>query len=144
MTQQTSEQTVDQTSLMATDLGASLTVASVAGSRDWYRDVLGFTVDREFERDGSLFAVSMRAGAARVLLTQDNGAKGEGRTKGEGFSLQFTTQGVGAVDAVAARAKAAGATLDTEPTDAWGQRVFRLRDPDGFRLVISSQREGGR
>jgi uncharacterized glyoxalase superfamily protein PhnB len=144
MTQQTSEQTVDQTSLMATDLGASLTVASVAGSRDWYREVLGFTVDREFERDGSLFAVSMRAGAARVLLTQDNGAKGEGRTKGEGFSLQFTTQGVGDVDAVAARAKAAGATLDTEPTDAWGQRVFRLRDPDGFRLVISSQREGGR
>jgi uncharacterized glyoxalase superfamily protein PhnB len=144
MSQQTSQQVVDQTSLMATDLGASLTVASVARSRDWYREVLGFTLDREFERDGSLFAASMRAGAARVLLTQDNGAKGEGRTKGEGFSLQFTTQGSADVDAVAARAKAAGATLDTEPTDAWGQRVFRLRDPDGFRLVISSRREGDR
>jgi uncharacterized glyoxalase superfamily protein PhnB len=144
MSQQTSQQVIDQTSLMATDLGASLTVASVARSRDWYREVLGFTLDREFERDGNLFAASMRAGAARVLLTQDNGAKGEGRTKGEGFSLQFTTQGGADVDAVAARAKAAGATLDTEPTDAWGQRVFRLRDPDGFRLVISSRREGDR
>ena len=144
MSQQASEQAIEQTSLTATDLGASLTVASVARSRDWYRAVLGFTVDREFERDGDLFAASMRAGAARVLLTQDNGAKGEGRTKGEGFSLQFTTRGAGEVDAVAARAKAAGATLDTEPSDAWGQRVFRLRDPDGFRLVISSQREGDR
>ena len=142
MSEHSSEQVIDQTSLVATDLGASLTVASVPRSRDWYREVLGFTVDREFEREGNLFAVSMRAGAARVLLTQDNGAKGEGRTKGEGFSLQFTTQGD--VDAVAARAIAAGATLDTEPTDVWGQRVFRLRDLDGFRLVISSQRQGDR
>jgi uncharacterized glyoxalase superfamily protein PhnB len=144
MSQQPLEQAVDQASLMATDLGASLTVASVARSRDWYREVLGFTLDREFERDGNLFAASMRAGAARVLLTQDNGAKGEGRMKGEGFSLQFTIKGAVDVDAVAARAKAAGATLDTEPSDAWGQRVFRLRDPDGFRLVISSQRESDR
>jgi uncharacterized glyoxalase superfamily protein PhnB len=144
MSQQPSEQIIDQTSLTAIDLGASLTVASVSRSRDWYRDVLGFTLDREFEREGSLFAASMRAGAARVLLTQDNGAKGEGRTKGEGFSLQFTTERVADVDAIAGRAKAAGATLDTEPTDVWGQRIFRLRDPDGFRLVISSQRPGDR
>ena len=136
MNQDSSGQGSAGTSLAATSLGASLTVASVARSRDWYRDVLGFTVDREFERDGNLFAASMRAGTARVLLTQDNGAKGEG------FSLQFTT--TQDVDAIADRAKSSGATLDTEPSDAWGARVFRLRDPDGFRLVISSQREGDR
>ena len=142
MTQESSGQQAAGTSLAATSLGASLTVASVARSRDWYRDVLGFTVDREFERDGNLFAASMRAGTARVLLTQDNGAKGEDRAKGEGFSLQFTT--TQDVDAIADRAKSSGAKLDTEPSDAWGARVFRLRDPDGFRLVISSQREGDR
>lgn len=131
-----------QAALAAASLEASLTVASVGRSRDWYRDVLGFTVDREFERDGSLFAASMRAGTARILLSQDNGAKGEDRAKGAGFSLQFTT--TQDVDTVANRAKNAGATLDTEPTDAWGARVFRLRDPDGFRLVISSQRESDR
>jgi hypothetical protein len=32
--------------------------------------------------------------------------------------------------------------LDTEPTDAFGARVFRLRDPDGFRIVVSSPRTG--
>ena len=141
MNHESSGQEASETSLAATNLAASLTVASVARSRDWYRDVLGFTVDREFERDGSLFAASMRAGSARLLLSQDNGAKGE-RAKGEGFSLQFTT--TQDVDAIADRAKSNGAKLDTEPSDAWGARVFRLRDPDGFRLVISSQREGDR
>ena len=142
MNQESQQNVMGQAALAATSLGASLTVASVARSRDWYRDVLGFTVDREFERDGNLFAASMRAGTARVLLTQDNGAKGEDRAKGEGFSLQFTT--TQDVDAIADRAKSSGAKLDTEPSDAWGARVFRLRDPDGFRLVISSQREGDR
>jgi hypothetical protein len=31
--------------------------------------------------------------------------------------------------------------LESEPADAWGARVFRLRDPDGFKLVISSERK---
>ncbi len=126
----------------AKSLEASLTVANVGRSRDWYRDVLGFEVDREFEREGRLFAASMRAGAVRILLTQDDGAKGGERVKGAGFSLQFTT--LQDVDAVAAHAKGAGATLDTEPADIWGARVFRLRDLDGFKLVISSQRAADR
>jgi len=142
MNQESSGQAIGDTSLAATSLVASLTVASVVRSRDWYRDVLGFTVDREFERDGGLFAASMRAGTARILLSQDNGAKGEERSKGEGFSLQFTT--TQDVDAIADRAKSKGAKLDTEPSDVWGARVFRLRDLDGFRLVISSQRESDR
>ena len=96
-------------------------------------------MDRQFERAGQLFAVSLRAGKIRILLTQDDGAKGLARVKGDGFSLQFTT--LQDIDAVAARAKRAGAELDTEPSDVHGARVFRLRDPDGFRLVISSSRE---
>ena len=123
--------------LLAQSLQASLTTADVVLSRDWYRDVLGFTIDREFQRDGRLFAVSMRAGAVRILVTQDDGAKGA-RIKGEGFSLQITTDQD--IDAVASAAKRAGAVLDSEPADAWGVRAFRLRDPDGFRFVISSPR----
>jgi len=122
----------------AQDLQASFTVADIGRSLTWYRNVLGFEIDREFERDGRLFAVSLRADKVRLLLTQDDGAKGE-RTKGEGFSLQFTT--AQDIDGLAVLARQAGAVLDTEPADAWGARVFRLRDPDGFRLVISSLRE---
>jgi uncharacterized glyoxalase superfamily protein PhnB len=54
--------------------------------------------------------------------------------------MQFTT--TDDIDALAAKARDAGATLDTEPMDAWGARVFRLRDPDGFKLVFSSPRAG--
>jgi uncharacterized glyoxalase superfamily protein PhnB len=125
--------------LSAQRIEASLTAADVRRSVAWYRDVLGFTVDREFEREGRLFATSLRAGSVRILLTQDDGAKGLGRAKGEGFSLQLTT--AQDIDTLAARAEQEGAQLDSEPADAWGARVFRLRDPDGFRWVISSPRE---
>jgi uncharacterized glyoxalase superfamily protein PhnB len=125
--------------LSAQSLEASLTTADVRRSRDWYRDVLGFEITREFERDGKTFAVSLRAGDVRILLTQDDGSRGLDRAKGEGFSLQFTT--TQDIDTLAERAKKAGAALDTEPMTAWGARVFRLRDPDGFRLVFSSPRE---
>lgn len=125
--------------LVAQSLDASLTTADVIRSRDWYRDVLGFAIDREFARDGKVFAVSMRAGSVRILVTQDNGAKGADRIKGEGFSLQITTSQD--IDAIADHAKRAGAVLESEPADAWGVRVFRLRDPDGFKLVFSSPRE---
>jgi uncharacterized glyoxalase superfamily protein PhnB len=124
--------------LEAKGVSVSLTVDDLGASLTWYRDVLGFAVEREFERAGIPFAVRMRAGSVALLLTQDNGSRGSQRVKGEGFSLQFTTSQ--SIDALATRAKAHGAALDTEPADAWGARVFRLRDPDGFRLVISSER----
>lgn len=122
--------------LTADTLQVSLTVADARQSTTWYCDTLGFVVDREHEREGRLVAVSLSAGSIKVLLAQDNGAKGTDRAKGEGFSFQITTRDN--IDALAARAKQAGAVFDTEPMDAFGARVFRLRDPDGFRIVISS------
>ncbi|MBC7841643.1 MAG: VOC family protein [Gemmatimonadaceae bacterium] len=122
----------------AIELAASLTVADLPSSLRWYRDVIGFAVDKEHERDGVLRAVALRAGQVRLLLTQDNGAKGEQRTKGEGFSLQFTTRDD--IDALAAGVVARGGVLASDPADAFGARVFRVRDADGFLLVISSER----
>jgi uncharacterized glyoxalase superfamily protein PhnB len=118
-------------------LEASLTVNDLPKSLAWYRDVAGFAVDREFEREGKLMAVSLRAGDVRILLTQDDGARGVDREKGVGFSLQITTDAD--IDRIAAGIKSRGGTLDSEPTDTpWGIRMFRLRDPDGFKFTISS------
>jgi uncharacterized glyoxalase superfamily protein PhnB len=126
-------------SFRAVSLNASLTVKDLGKSVAWYRDVIGFTVDKEHERGGRLMAVALKAGAVRILLNQDDGAKGLDRAKGEGFSLQFTT--AQSVDAVANRIKAAGGTLGSEPADMpWGARVFRVQDPDGFKLAFSSER----
>jgi len=119
-------------------LSAALTVKDLEKSLAWYRDVMGFTVDQRHEREGKLLAVSLKAGDVRILITQDDGAKGWDRVKGEGMSLQFTTDQ--AIDELAKRVKEHGVTLDTEPVDTpWGARVFRLHDPDGFKLVISSR-----
>ena len=119
-------------------LAASLTVSDLQRSLTFYRDIVGFTVDRKFEREGRLAAVALKAGAVELLLGQDDGAKGESRVKGEGFSLQITT--TQDVDALAKRIQDRGGLLTTEPADVWGARVFRMQDPDGFRLTISSQR----
>lgn len=114
-----------------------MTVANLERSVAWYADTLGFEVVQRHEREGRLIAVSLRAGSVRILLTQDDGAKGLERVKGEGMSLQFTTHQN--ADALATAIKGRGVTLDTEPVTApHGARIFRLRDPDGFRLTISS------
>jgi uncharacterized glyoxalase superfamily protein PhnB len=122
--------------LEASSLSPSLTVAALSTSVAWYRDVLGCTVTRTFERDGVPFAVSLAAGAVQLLLTQDSGARGTDRLKGEGFSLRWTTSQN--IDALAAAIQARGGVLDAAPADGWGARVFRLHDPDGFKFVISS------
>lgn len=124
------------TSLEARSLEASLTVRELAASLAWYRDVVGFTIAREYRRDERLVAIAIRAGSVELLLVQDDGARGTERAKGEGFSLQLTT--TQDIDELAARIKGRGGVLDTEPIAVAGRRGFRLRDPDGFRFTISS------
>ena len=104
-------------SFRARSLQASFTVKDVQASLDWYTNVLGFTLDEKYEREGRFVAASLKAGDVRVLIGQDDGKKGWDRVK------------------------QAGGTRESEPMDMpWGARTFSLRDPDGFKLVISSER----
>ena len=123
--------------LSGRSLQASLTVKDLQKSVTWYVDVVGFTIDRKIERDGVLRSVAVSAGDVRILLNLDDGAKGWDRVKGEGFSLQITT--TQDVDVLARRIKERGGALELEPKDMpWGARIFRVRDPDGFRWTISA------
>ena len=124
-------------SFRARTLTASFTVNDLAKSLAWYTDVLGFTVDQKHERGGQVRAVSLKAGDVRILLGQDDGAKGMNRQKGAGSSIMLST--AQNVDEIAARIKERGGVLAAEPTDMpWGARVFRIEDPDGFKIAISS------
>ena len=126
-------------SFIANTFSISLTVKDLSTSLAWYNNVLGFTIDRKIEREGKLRSVALRAGIARISINQDDGAKGWTRIKGEGFSLNFTTEQN--IDKIANRIKELGGILDTEPADMpWGVRMFRLKDPDGYKLAISSPR----
>ena len=123
--------------LGATALNLSLTVKDLSKSVAWYRDVVGFTVDREIVRDGIVRGVAIRAGDVSLLLNLDDGGRGWDRKKGEGFAFQLRTSQ--SIDEIANGIKARGGTLALEPTDMpWGARIMRLVDPDGFRFSIST------
>jgi uncharacterized glyoxalase superfamily protein PhnB len=123
--------------LRAQPLSISLTVKDLARSLAWYTDLLGFTVERTYEGDGKVRGYALRAGDARIGIGQDDGAKGWDRIKGQGCSLQITTDQP--VDDIAGRIKAKGGTLLSEPEDMhWGVRMFQVLDPDGFKLGVSA------
>jgi uncharacterized glyoxalase superfamily protein PhnB len=126
-------------SFHASMFSISLTVKDLSKSLKWYLDVMGFTIERKIERDGKLRSVALKAGNARISINQDDGAKGWDRIKGEGFSLNITTEQN--IDKIAQRIKELGGTLDSEPANMpWGSRLFRLKDPDEYKLTISSPR----
>ena len=113
---------------MGRALSVSLTVTDLDRSRTWYRDVIGFSVRRTFEREGKLMAVSLVAGEVRILLSQGDGARGSDRTRGAGFSIQITTEQN--IDDLADRIKSRGTTLDDEPRDLRNALRGRIPSPN--------------
>lgn len=121
------------------DISPSFTATDLQRSIAFYRDVLGFVVGDEWRENGVLQGCEMRAGAVLFMLNQDDFAKGRERQKGVGTRLFVST--AQDIDRLAAEIKARGGTLDQEPADMpWGQRVFMISDPDGFKLTIAQVR----
>lgn len=114
----------------------SLTVNDLAASETFFT-ALGFEIEDRWQHDGKLLGLMLKAGEARLGLAQDDGKKGMDRVKGVGVRIYI--EAGGDIDAVAARAKAAGITLQREPHDtAWGTRAFEVVEPSGFLLTIAS------
>ncbi len=128
--------TTPDTSLQAT-IAPSLTVDDLQKSMAFFEG-LGFAVDERWEADGVLNGVMMRAGDARLGISQDDWKKGRDRRKGIGMRIFIET--AQDVDALAQRAKQAGITLDADVHDTpWGSRAFELTEPSGFTLTVSSR-----
>ena len=114
----------------------SMTVNNLQQSLKFFEG-LGFEVEDRWEQDGTLLGVMLKAGDARLGLSQDDGKKGRDRVKGVGMRLYLET--ADNIDEVAGRAKAAGVTLSREPHDTeWGTRAFEVTEPSGFLLTIGS------
>jgi uncharacterized glyoxalase superfamily protein PhnB len=125
--------------LNATTLGCSITCKDIGASIRWYREALGFGVDQEYERDGKVVGAIISAGDIRIVLNQDDGQLGWDRVKGQGFYLQINVAALADVDSAAERIRTAGGILVNEPADRpWGVRMFQFRDPDGFKLGVST------
>ena len=123
----------------ATNLGGSITCKDLEASIRFYRDAIGFAVAQSYEHEGKVVAAVVAAGDCRIVLNQDDGKLGWDRIKGQGFYLQINVAAAADVDAAAARIKAAGGALMSEPADRdWGVRMFQFKDLDGFKLGVST------
>lgn len=126
-----------ETPLQAKHLSPSFTVDDLQQSIRFF-EALGFGIEERWDEKGVLLGVMLRAGEARVGLSQDDWKKGRDRQKGVGMRLFVsTTQNI---DELAARAKAAGIALDADAHDTpWGSRAFEATDPSGFKVTVSSE-----
>jgi uncharacterized glyoxalase superfamily protein PhnB len=129
--------TISDTRLQAKTLAPMLTVDNLQRSVAFFEG-LGFGIEERWEEKGVLLGVMLRAGEARINLSQDDWKKGRDRQKGIGLRLIIeTTQ---SIDQLAADAKKAGLVLDAEPHDTpWGSRAFDATEPSGFKVTIASQ-----
>ena len=118
----------------------TLIVSDLRASRHFYIDGLGWPV--EFEQEGDVVMVRV-ADKLILSLWQEDKAEGElgpiGRAPG---ALPFTlAHNVGTeqeVDQVIAEARAAGATVASEPVKReWGGYSGYFADPDGFRWEVA-------
>lgn len=122
--------------LQAKGIMPNLTVNDLQQSLKFF-DALGFEVEERWEDKGVLLGAMLKAGQARLGLSQDDGQKGRDRVKGVGMRIYIEASND--IDALAARAKAAGVTLKSEPADTdWGSRAFDVTEPSGFMLTIMS------
>ena len=129
--------TATEPALQAKTISPSLTVNDLQQSIRFFEG-LGFVVEDRWEEQGKLLGVMLRAGDARIGLSQDDWKKGRDRQKGVGMRLFIGTKQN--IDQLASRAKTAGVTLDSEPHDTeWKTRAFEVTEPSGFKITISSE-----
>lgn len=116
-----------------------LIVHDLGASSRWYQDALGFrSVYAMPGPDGALRMVHLRLGRYQDLMLMpdppDTSLPSAQRGKGVNICLSIE----GGIDALAARAKAAGAQVVAGPVDRpWNVRELTVQDPDGYRLTFS-------
>jgi uncharacterized glyoxalase superfamily protein PhnB len=126
-----------ESTLQAKTISPSLTVDDLQQSLKFFEG-LGFAVEDRWEEQGKLLGVMLRAGDARIGLSQDDWKKGRDREKGIGLRLYFSTKQN--IDQIASRARTAGVKLDSDPHETeWKTRAFDVTEPSGFKITISSE-----
>ena len=120
--------------LRATDANAAI---------EFYGRAFGATeVFRLSEPGGKVAHAELDFGGATVMISDeypDQGIRAPQPGQPCGVSLHLH---VGNVDAIAARAREAGAEVILEPSDQfWGERVCKLRDPFGHEWLLGHEIE---
>ena len=123
-----------RTQLKAIAVSPILTVNDLSASIRFY-EKLGFEMEEQYERDGRFTGGRLRAGEARINLSQDDWAKGRNRVKGVGMRIFLPVEQD--IDELAMMVKTAGLKIDRGPEDVHWGRAFMLTDPDGFPITVA-------
>ena len=128
---------------MATELFPILTTRDLEAALRFYRDLLGAEVGYEFAGpDGVPAYVGLDLGRSHLGIGRDPAAPAPaGLPASRPVSLWvYVTD----CDATVALLRAARVPVDAEPADQpWGERVARVRDPDGNEVIIGAKAPPG-
>jgi len=120
-----------------------LLYADVDAALRFLHDAFGFDeVLRNTAPEGHVDHAEARLGESRVYLGDPRGAGSEYRNPAAlgAVTVLVVVDGVGDVDALCERARAAGAQVTEEPADqAYGARRFGAADPEGHKWFFSQQ-----
>lgn len=120
---------------MFTEMFPIVTTADMARALHFYRDLLGGTVTHEFPGpDGTLVYAGLDIGSSHMGLGL---VVDQGQVPGWPISLWVY---VDDCDAAVERLRANDIRVTENPQDqSWGERVARVRDPDGNEIIIGQR-----
>jgi lactoylglutathione lyase len=117
--------------LAVTDLGRALA---------FYRDLLGGRLTYRFPDEGEPVFATVELGGCLLGLGEEPGATDLPHGAPPRFELCAYAEDC---DAAIAALRRAGVTIIDEPADQeWGERMARVADPDGNRIMILSALPG--
>ena len=124
---------------MATELFPILTTRDLEAALRFYRDLLGGELTYQFPGpDGAPAYVGLDLGRSHLGIGRDPAAPDPaGLPASRPVSLWVY---VADCDASVASLRGAGVPVEAEPADQpWGERVARVRDPDGNEVIIGAK-----
>ncbi|MEV4706032.1 VOC family protein [Actinoplanes sp. NPDC049316] len=102
-----------------------ITVSDLPAASAFYRDQMGFTEQYRFPGEGDPVFVTLALGTSKLSLAAGPAAD---------FDLCVYADDC---DAAVRQLRDAGAEVLEEPADQpWGERMARLRDPSGHRILL--------
>jgi lactoylglutathione lyase len=124
---------------MATQLFPIITTPDLERSLGFYRDLLGGTVSYEFPGpEGTPGYVGIELGTSHLGIGYDPGLED---VPGRRMSLWIYVEDC---DATIGRLRDGGVEIVAEPADQpWGERVARVRDPDGNEVIVGQRAAQG-
>lgn len=127
---------------MATELFPILTTRDLDAALRFYRDLLGGRVTYEFRGpDGLPAYVGLDLGRSHLGIGRDPSAPDPA-----GFGVRRPVSlwiYVADCDGTVASLRAADVPVEAEPMDQpWGERIARVRDPDGNEVIIGAKAPG--